>query len=336
MRIVLSPSLVYEAACAGQWLTYIIIMRKVIGIGETVLDIIFKNGQPIGAYPGGSAFNALISLGRCGVDCTFIGEAGHDRVGENVIRFLRENGVDADHVNVFPDSKSPISLAFLNERNDAEYLFYKDHPHDQLDFVYPDIQPDDIVIFSSFYAVNPVIRPQIVGLLDYAKTHGAIIYYDVNYRSSHRNEVMKITPNFLENLEYADIVRGSREDFDVLYKMQDPDKVYSSEVSFYCKKFIYTQGGHPVEVRADNGLKLSYPVPETDTVSTIGAGDNFNAGFIYGLLKYDITRDTLSQGLTTDQWNHVVGCAMDFSADCCKSLYNYVSKEFGEAHKGLR
>lgn len=162
-------------------------------------------------------------------------------MGENVIRFLRENGVDAGHVNVFPDSKSPISLAFLNERNDAEYLFYKDHPHDQLDFVYPDIHPDDIVIFSSFYAVNPVIRPQIVGLLDYAKTHGAIIYYDVNYRSSHRNEVMKITPNFLENLEYADIVRGSREDFDVLYKMQDPDKVYSSEVSFYCKKFIYTQ-----------------------------------------------------------------------------------------------
>ena len=37
-------------------------MRKVIGIGETVLDIIFKNDQPIGAYPGGSTFNAIISL----------------------------------------------------------------------------------------------------------------------------------------------------------------------------------------------------------------------------------------------------------------------------------
>ncbi|MBP6273216.1 MAG: carbohydrate kinase, partial [Prevotella sp.] len=224
-------------------------MRKVIGIGETVLDIIFKNEQPIGAYPGGSAFNALISLGRCGVDATFIGEAGHDRVGEHIIRFLRENGVNADHVNVFADSKSPISLAFLDERNDAEYIFYKDHPHDQLDFVYPDIQPDDIVLFSSFYAVNPVIRPQIVGLLEYARAHGAIIYYDVNYRSSHRNEVMKITPNYLENLEYADIVRGSREDFDVLYKMRDPDKIYTAEVSFYCKKFICTQGADTVELR---------------------------------------------------------------------------------------
>ena len=311
-------------------------MRKVIGIGETVLDIIFKNEQPIGAYPGGSAFNALISLGRCGVDATFIGEAGHDRVGEHIIRFLRENGVNADHVNVFADSKSPISLAFLDERNDAEYIFYKDHPHDQLDFVYPDIQPDDIVLFSSFYAVNPVIRPQIVGLLEYARAHGAIIYYDVNYRSSHRNEVMKITPNYLENLEYADIVRGSREDFDVLYKMRDPDKIYTVEVSFYCKKFICTQGADTVELRADQRLKRSYPVPPTSTVSTVGAGDNFNAGFIYGLLKYGITRNDLAQGLTPEQWDKVVACGMEFSADCCKSLFNYVSKEFGEQIKAQR
>ena len=311
-------------------------MRKVIGIGETVLDIIFKNEQPIGAYPGGSAFNALISLGRCGVDATFIGEAGHDRVGEHIIRFLRENGVNADHVNVFADSKSPISLAFLDERNDAEYIFYKDHPHDQLDFVYPDIQPDDIVLFSSFYAVNPVIRPQIVGLLEYARAHGAIIYYDVNYRSSHRNEVMKITPNYLENLEYADIVRGSREDFDVLYKMRDPDKIYTAEVSVCCKKFICTQGADTVELRADQGLKRSYPVPPTSTVSTVGAGDNFNAGFIYGLLKYGITRNDLAQRLTPEQWDKVVACGMEFSADCCKSLFNYVSKEFGEQIKAQR
>lgn len=97
-------------------------MRKVIGIGETVLDIIFKNGQPIGAYPGGSSFNAIISLGRSGVNSTFISEAGRDRVGRHIIDFLKENGVNADNVNVFPDSKSPISLAFLDEHNDAEYI----------------------------------------------------------------------------------------------------------------------------------------------------------------------------------------------------------------------
>ena len=47
-------------------------MRKVIGIGETVLDIIFRDEQPISALPGGSTFNAIISLGRCGVETRFI------------------------------------------------------------------------------------------------------------------------------------------------------------------------------------------------------------------------------------------------------------------------
>ena len=63
-------------------------MRKVIGIGETVLDIIFKNEQPIGAVPGGSVFNGLISLGRSGINTTFISETGNDRVGRNIIQFL--------------------------------------------------------------------------------------------------------------------------------------------------------------------------------------------------------------------------------------------------------
>ena len=241
--------------------------------------------------------------------------------------------MNADNVSTFPDSKSPVSLAFLNEKNDAEYIFYKDHPHDQLEFTFPDIQPDDIVLFSSFYAVNPVIRPQVVGLLDYARSHGAIIYYDVNFRPAHKDEVIRITPNLIENLDYADIVRGSHEDFATIYKKEDADKVYNAEISFYCKQFIYTQGSQPVEVRCGKEIKKSYPVLDTDVVSTIGAGDNFNAGFIFGMLKYGITHADLEKGLSEEQWDKLIHYALAFSADCCKDIFNYVSKEFGEKMK---
>jgi len=303
-------------------------MRKVIGIGETVLDIIFKEGQPIGAVPGGSVYNGLISLGRAGISTAIISETGNDRVGRRIIDFARENGVNADNINVFPDSKSPISLAFLDEKNDAEYLFYKDHPRDQLDFAYPDIQPDDVVMYGSFYAVNPVIRPQVKGFLDYACQHGAILYYDVNFRPAHRHEVMKLTSNLLENLGMADIVRGSNEDFEVLFRKTDPDVVYNAEVSFYCRQFIYTQGAQPVAVRTST-LKKDYPIPQTETVSTIGAGDNFNAGFVFGLLKNNITREMITTGLTEEQWDSLISCAQRFSANCCQSISNCVSPEFG-------
>lgn len=304
--------------------------RKIIGIGETVLDIIFKNNQPVGAVPGGSVFNSIISLGRSGVKCSFISETGNDRVGRTILDCLRENGVDATSVYVYPDSKSPLSLAFLNEQNDAEYIFYKDHPNDRLEFTFPDVQPDDIVLFGSYYAVNPVIRPQVVGFLDYARQHGAILYYDVNFRASHKNEVMKLTPNILENLEYADIVRGSTEDFEVMFHKSDPDVIYRTQIAFYTSRFICTQGSKPVELRAENGLKKSYAVQSSgDTVSTIGAGDNFNAGFAYGLIRYGITRQQIEHGLSEQQWDQLIGCAQLFSAEVCKSINNSVSPEFG-------
>ena len=304
-------------------------MRKVIGIGETVLDIIFKNDQPISAVPGGSVFNGIISLGRAGVETTFISEAGNDRVGHKIIGFLRQNGVNADNVNIHPNSKSPISLAFLDEDGSADYIFYKDHPHDRLDFAYPDVGRDDVVMFGSFYAVNPAIRPQVMGFIEYARSRGAILYYDVNFRSSHRNDVIKITPNLLENLEYADIVRGSTEDFDVLFRKTDPDQIYRSEVAFYCRRFICTAGGGSVALRTGDGLAKDYPALQTDIVSTIGAGDNFNAGLVYGLLRYGITRDALEAGLSESQWDSVMRCAQLFAANCCRSISNSIDTGFG-------
>ena len=308
-------------------------MRKVIGIGETILDIIFRNNQPIGAVPGGSVFNGIISLGRTGVNASFISETGNDRVGRRIINFLEENHVDASNINVYPEAKSPVSLAFLDQNNDAEYIFYKDHPHDKLDFVFPDVHADDIIMFGSFYAVNPVIRPQMYAFLDYAHNQGAILYYDVNFRASHRNEVMKVTPNLLENLEYADIVRGSLEDFEVLFNKKDAEAVYRSQISFYCKNFVYTQGKDPLELRATGGISKQYPVTQMETVSTIGAGDNFNAGFVFGLMKYGITREMLETGVSEELWDQVIGEAQQFAANVCKSINNSVDQAFADGKK---
>ena len=305
-------------------------MRKVIGIGETMLDIIFKNGKPIEAVPGGSTFNGIVSLGRAGVKTVFVSETGNDRVGEYVRDFLRDNNVDTSAINVFQETKSPVSLAFLDKDNNADYIFYRDQKHDHMDFAYPDIQKDDIVVFGSFYAVNPALRPQVSGLLEYARQRGAIIYYDVNFRKAHQADVMKVTPNLIDNLEYADIVRGSKEDFEVLYKKDSAERVYRAETSFYCKRFIYTDGPNPVSLFSNNGFHKEYAMPKTETVSTIGAGDNFNAGFIYGMIKYGVTRDDVEQGLSEEVWDKLIATATAFSADCCKDIFNYISKEFGQ------
>lgn len=301
-------------------------MRKVIGIGETILDIIFRNGEPSAAVPGGSVFNGIVSLGRLGVNVCFISETGNDRVGNIILDFMRDNHIPTDHVNVFPDGKSPVSLAFLNERSDAEYIFYKDYPKQRLDVIFPSINEDDIVIIGSYYALNPVLRDKILELLEQARNKRAIVYYDPNFRSSHKDEAMKLAPTIIENLEYADIVRGSAEDFFYMYGLKDVDKIYKDKIQFYCPTFLCTAGGQQISLRTPRCSK-EYPVAPIKAVSTIGAGDNFNAGLIYGMLKQDVRHRDLDR-IGEEVWDKIIQCGQDFAAEVCKSFSNSISTEF--------
>ncbi|MDL2211097.1 carbohydrate kinase [Bacteroides sp. OttesenSCG-928-M17] len=301
-------------------------MRKVIGIGETILDVIFQNNRPSVAVPGGSVFNGIISLGRLGVETLFISETGNDRVGNTILDFMTENNVSTKHVNVFPDGKSPVSLAFLDENSDADYLFYKDYPNQRLDVILPQVNEDDIVMFGSYFALNPVLRDKVVEFLDVARDRKAIIYYDVNFRGNHKDEAMWLAPTIIENLEYADVVRGSKDDFMNMYKMEEIDKIYKDKIKFYCPNFLYTAGAGDISLRTAN-LSKEYPVEAIEAKSTIGAGDNFNAGIVYGLLKYDVRHRDLNT-LSDSTWNKVVQCGKDFSAEVCKSFENSISPAF--------
>ena len=305
-------------------------MRKIIGIGETILDIIFRNDQPSTAIPGGSVFNGIISLGRVGVPVCFISEVGNDHVGELILQCMRDNNVPTDHINVFPDGKSPVSLAFLNQQNDAEYIFYKDYPKQRLDIDYPEINEDDIVIIGSYYALNPVLRDKVAYLLERAKEKKAIIYYDINFRESHKSEAIKLASTVIENFEYADIVRGSKEDFFHMYGLQEPERIYRDKVKFYCPNFLCTTGGGNITLRTAS-INKEYFSQQIETVSTIGAGDNFNAGILYALLKYNIRHNDIPT-LDEATWDKLVQSGIEFASNVCQSVHNSVSHEFAKSH----
>lgn len=306
-------------------------MRKIIGIGETVLDIIFKDGAVVKAVPGGSTFNSMMSLGRMGLNVSFISEVGNDKVGKMILDALRESGVDSSSVCSFSDGKSPLSLAFLNSNNDAEYLFYKDYPNNRLEVEFPVINADDIVVYGSYFVLNPVLRNKTKAFLEYARECGAILYYDVNFRKNHVTERVKLGEAIIENLEFADIVRGSTEDFENLYSLSDAARIYKEKIKFYCPNFICTQGGGEVALFSKAGAKR-YAPNKVNVVSTVGAGDNFNAGVVYGLVAGRIDRERL-YSMSQDEWDKVARCGLDFSSHACTLLDNYVDKEWAGEYK---
>jgi fructokinase len=122
-------------------------MRRIFGLGETVLDIIFKNHHPVASRPGGSAFNSLVSLARAGHDVSLISEIGKDKVGESIVRFLKDNHVNIEWLHRFVAGKTPVSLAFLDDENNAHYQVYKEFPETRFQVREPDFRPGDILFF---------------------------------------------------------------------------------------------------------------------------------------------------------------------------------------------
>ena len=287
--------------------------QRVIGIGETVLDILFKDNRPQKAVPGGSTFNSIISLGRAGVPCAMVTEVGDDHIGDMTCQFLRENGVSDAFVRRRMGTKSHVTLAFLDEHNDAQYIFYKDHASAALDGELPHIQEDDMVLFGSFFAINPAIRPAVRSMLSEAHNAGAWLYYDINFRKTHIADIPDVMPNIEENMQLASVVRGSMEDFGYLYNLTDADAIYAL-VRRFCSTLILTDGARTIRVYTPEGC-ATYPVKPIETVSTVGAGDNFNAGYIYAI------RNGIDDPAAR------IAMAQRWSQDVCRQLGNNISDE---------
>jgi fructokinase len=305
-------------------------MQRIYAVGETILDIIFRDQQPRAAKPGGSSFNASITLGRLGAPVTMISELAHDRVGDMIQSFMEENGVDSRYVSRYEKGQSAVALAFLNDKSDAEYLFYKDYPHQRLNVDFPDFNPEDLLLFGSFYALNPGIRPRVRALLEKANSAGVLVVYDPNFRSSHLAQRDELLSMIRENMELASIIRASDEDMANVFGVDNPDDAWE-KVRSYCPVLIYTANAHAVHLRTGR-LETIVEVERIEPVSTIGAGDTFNAGLLYGMYRRGITRGMI-RFLEREAWEELIRGAIAFSREVCLSYENYLPLDYARRVK---
>ncbi len=294
---------------------------RIFGIGEIVLDIVMRDGKPLAAVPGGSTFNAMVSLGRTLKDYEIymISQIGDDKVADIVRNFMAGNNVRSEYLRFVQSRQSTISLALLDERNDAKYEFFRDNGMPEFKAGNISFRKGDIVIFGSFFAVSAETRCETQRLLRSAREAGAVIYYDVNFRKSHMLQRSEVLSAIEENCSLSSVVRASSEDIFNIYDTSDPDAVYGSHLSRLCPLFICTRGAESTHMFMDEKQKYDFSPEKIETVSTIGAGDSFNAGFVYGMIKY---------GLSAEKVPQLLSIASGFSKNVCQSLYNYVDIDF--------
>jgi fructokinase len=269
-------------------------------------------------------------MGRMGLPVSFISEYGLDEVGRLIDNFLKNNGVNSSFVHRFHNGSTALALAFLDEKNDANYSFYKDFPGKRLDIDFPVIEKDDIIQCGSFYAIWPEIREKFKKFIHGAKEKGALIIYDPNFRMTHLSELDILKPLIIENMQMASLLRGSDEDFKNIFEVNNPDDAWKV-VKNYCKCLVYTANVEGVYVRTPS-FSGKFPVQKITPVSTIGAGDNFNAGMITSIFRNNIIKEQLEK-LNEKEWSKVITTAVTFATHVCLSYENYISADFAKELK---
>lgn len=299
--------------------------RKIYIIGETTFDIIFKNDQPQEAKVGGSQLNTCVSIGRLGIPVTFITMFGNDQVGEIAWRFLKENNISDEYVTRY-EGNSRVALAFLDENNNAHYTFFK--PEVEKNLKFPEPEQEDIVLFGSSFAVKNEGRDELMRFIERSAANGAIILYDPNFRKTNARDLDQIKRRMEQNIRYADLVKGSDEDFTNLYGANEVNRAREMLSDIKAVPLIYTASAKGVWVKAPSFEKY-YQVPPIQPVSTIGAGDTFSAGIIYRLFRMDIRKKEINS-MNEKQWDKIIQTSTAFAQHVCMHYDNYLSESFAE------
>jgi len=291
-------------------------------LGESLLDIIFDTTGKVTATPGGAMLNVAVSLARRLTKSILISEWGDDMVGAKIDSFLKENTIDTTFVRRYKNIKTSLALAFLDEEAKPSYSFYKHYPKKRRLITNIDFTARDFLLFGSLYSLDPAIRSDILTIVKKAKHHGAFVIYDPNIRHAHHLNNTNIKEAIVQNIALSDMVKGSDDDFTNIFG-EGNTAFWINKIKTINKEaiIINTLGakGSVADVKGVLIEKNSLPMK---VVSTVGAGDAFNAGMLFEMNQLE---NKISD-LNITQWNDILNTATLFASEVCGRKENYVQK----------
>ena len=233
--------------------------------------------------PGGAVANTLAGLGALGVRTAFIGRVSDDSLGEFYAKTMQETGTDFVNPPVvggdLPTSRSMIFVSEDGERSMNTYLGTSAELGTE--DVSLDVAKEAEIVFLEGYLFDKDKGKEAFKLL--AKTcRGAggkagVAISDPFCVKRHRDD-------FLHLIEYdLDYVIGNGDEIKSLFETNDLDVALGNTAKI-CDLVICTRGKEGVSVMRD-GRRADHRVKPVVPVDATGAGDQFAAGFLFGLLN---------------------------------------------------
>ncbi|MCZ1267063.1 5-dehydro-2-deoxygluconokinase [Paenibacillus sp. OK060] len=246
-------------------------------------------------YVGGSPANITIGMSRLGMETAFIGKIANDQMGRFINSYLERNGIDTSNV-VTDDTGAVTGLAFteIKSPTDCSILMYRDHVADLLlqsrEVQEQLIADSKVLLISGTALAQSPSREAVFQALAYAKKHGTIIVFDLDYRPYTWTSAEETAVYYNLAAEKCDIILGTREEFDMMetfdHNPDHSDQVTAQKWFDFSAEIVVIKHGKEGSI-AYTGEGLSHQADSypARVVKTFGAGDSYAAGFLYGLMQ---------------------------------------------------
>lgn len=256
----------------------------VIGLGELLWDL-FPTGRRAGGAPANFAFHAN-QLGCRGLPASRV---GRDALGDELVDFLRQQGISTELVQRDPECPTGTVSVKLDAAGHPSYIIHTDVAWDQLD---ADADLLEIagrasaICFGTLGQRSPVARQAIRQVIAGA-SKDCLIVFDVNLRQQfYTREVIE------DSLRLANIVKLNDDEVEVLSRLLNFDTP-SGELMGFGREVIHRYGPRLVCItQGSRGATLvtaseNHHVPgkRVEVVDTVGAGDSFTAALVTSLLQ---------------------------------------------------
>ncbi|MCX7796365.1 MAG: carbohydrate kinase family protein [bacterium] len=258
-----------------------IIMRGINGFPELDKEKLAEEGK---ITLGSSSAICAVGLSRLGVKVNFIGAVGDDILGEYIIRFLNNERINTLLVKRKAGSNTGFTVSLTYPENRALITYtgvMKDFTVNKEDIEFV-ISNSTHLHISSFF-LQKKLQQDIKELFSKAKERGLTVSLDPGWDPEDKNwsKLKELFP--LVDILFLNEIETQRV-YSTLYREDTNIDKAIEKLSKEVKIVVVKLGEKGALAMADNN-KYYMKGFKIDVIDTTGAGDAFNAGFLYGRLS---------------------------------------------------
>lgn len=243
-------------------------------------------------FVGGSPANTACGVTKHGLKAGFIGKVSDDQFGDYVIDYFNDRGIDTSHITrCTGGEKLGLTFTEMLSSSESKILMYRNAIAD-LQLSVDDIDEEyiesakSLLISGTALAESPSREAALKAVM-IAKKTGTNVIFDIDYRAYNWKNEDEISIYYSAVAKEADIIMGSREEFDLTERLICPGMSDEESAGYWhshnARICVIKHGMKGSTAYTDDGEKFSIKPFPVQARKGFGGGDGYSAAFLYGL-----------------------------------------------------